>query len=310
MENQKINYVCIKSYNYKMDDIMKYYNNFFETIKKCKIEYDEYEKDKDESKINRDSLISYSRLEILKSDTICRFFLDVENLTEKDVEFVKINDKFSYPKFLEEFERYMDFKPHSFTITINNNSEHQGLSYHIIWPYSIKFDNIKKYIIDFINHNPQYAAYIDSSIYSTRRIFRCPYQHKPAHKKNGRRINDYHKIIFSNGIDDIDNNLDLCISNSIIQNIFNLDDIKKSIDISYEDINRYNSIYRETKKKESDQLKPKPDNNIEGKEPIEINKNINVVDDIMSKIKDAGIDINNPQEILNLVSQMISYNTK
>lgn len=311
MENQKINYVCIKSYNYKMDDIMKYYNNFFEIIKKCKIEYDNFEKDKDETKINRDNLISYSRLEILKFDTICRFFLDVENITYKDVEFVKINDNYSYPKFLDDFEKYMDFKPHSFTLTINNNSEHAGLSYHVIWPYTIQFDNIKKYIIDFINHNPQYAGYIDSSIYSKRRIFRCPYQHKPALKKNGRRINDYHKIIFSNGISDIDNNLDFCISNSIIQNIFELDEVKKSIDISYEDINKYNIIYRETKKKESDQLKPNPEENVEGKEPIEKEKkieNINI-DNIMYIIKNAGIDINNPQEILNLVSKMISYNT-
>ena len=311
MEGQKINYVCIKSYNYRMDDIMKYLNNFIETIKRCKIEYDDFEKDKDETKINRDKLISYSRLEILTSDTICRFFLDVENINDNDVEFVNINDTYKYPKFLEDFERYMDFKPHSFTLTLNNNSEHAGLSYHVIWPYTIQFNNIKKYIIDFINHNPQYAAYIDSSIYSSRRIFRCPYQHKPALKKNYRRISDYHKIIFSDGITDIDNNLDVCISNSIIQNIYGLEDIKKSINISYEDINKYQTIYRDTKKKESEQLKPNDDNN-EGKETteqIKIKENISIVDDIMNKIQGAGIDINDPQEILNLVSQMISYKT-
>lgn len=330
MDTQKINYVCIKSYNYKMDDIMKYYNNFFEIIKNCKKEYDEYEKEKDDTKIDREKLISYSRLEILKSNTKCRFFLDVENINENNAEFIKINDKYSYPKFLEEFERYMDFKPHSFTITLNNNSEHIGYSYHIIWPYTIQFDNIKKYIIDFINKNPQYAGFIDSSIYSARRIFRCPYQHKPALKKNGRRINDYHKIIFSDGIDDIDNNLDKCISNSIIQNIFNLEEVKKEINIGYDDINRYNTIYRETKKKESDQLKHNQINNPntlkqknknpneedkepfeqQDKEPIEKKNNITTdINDVLNKIQEAGININNPQDILNLISHLISINS-
>ena len=320
MEEQNINYVCIKSYNYKMDDLMKFYKNFFEIIKNCKLEYDEYEKDKDESKITRDKLINYSRLEILKTDTMCRFFLDVENLKDNDVAYIQINDKFKYPKFLEDFEVYMGFRPRSFTITLNNNSEHNGYSYHVIWPYIIKFGDIKKYIIDFINHNTQYAGYIDSSIYSSRRIFRCPYQHKPALKKNGRRINDYHKIIFSNGIDDIDNNLDISISNSIIQNIFNLENVNKDVNINYDDMTRYNTIYRETRKKESDQLKPKQledkENKQEDLEPLEkknehIDNNINIIDKLIEDVKNSGIDMNNPNDILNLVSQMINkYNSQ
>lgn len=301
---QEIKYVCIKSYNYKMEDLMKYYKNFFEIIKQCKKEYDEYEIDNDENRITRDKLISYSRLEILKHDTMCRFFLDIENLND-NVEYININDKYKYPKFLEDFENYMGFEHQSFTLTLNNNSEHEGLSYHVIWPYVIQFSKIKQYIIDFINQNPQYVLYIDSSIYSNRRIFRCPYQHKPALKRNGRRINDYHKIIFSRRISDIDNNLDFCISNSIIQNIDGLPEINKSINISYDEIDKYNLLYKNTKKKESDQLKPKIE---EDKEPLEYPQNnaTNTSNNILDILKNSGIDINNSQEILNIISQLIN----
>lgn len=335
MEGQKINYVCIQSYNYKMEDIMKYQNNFMEIIKKCKMEYDEYEKDKDDKKINRQKLINYSRLEILKSETLCRFFLDIENLNENsNIEFIDINN-YKIPKFLEEFEEYMGFNHHSFTITLNNNSVHKGLSYHVIWPYVIKFMDIKKYIIDFINHNNKYVQYIDSSIYSTRRIFRCPYQYKPAIRKDPRRINDYHKIIFSNNIIDIDNNLDVCISNSILQNIYNLENVNKDININFDDINKYTIMYKESKKKESEQLHNNQLNNIqqESKEPFEKmnenkqtnqtketvntipinqpnqtdNKN-NVIEQMLNIAKNNGIDVNNPEDILKLISQMISIN--
>ena len=324
MEDQKINYVCIKSYNYKMEDIMKFQKNFMDIIKRCKKEYDEYEEHKDDKRINREKLISYSRLEVLKTDTLCRFFLDIENLNEKsDIEFIKFND-YLVPKFLEDFENYMGFRQHSFTITLNNNSAHKGLSYHVIWPYVIKFGDIKKYIVDFINHNNKFVAYIDSSIYSSRRIFRCPYQHKPAIKKEGRRINDYHKIIFSDNITDIDNNLDVCISNSIIQNIYGLNKVEKDITVSYEDMNKYFAMYKDTKKKESETLKQKQLNNtdkdIEGKEPYEKfktndgeiktndeeNKTQNVIEKMLEDAKNGGIDINNPEEILKLISQMIS----
>lgn len=323
MDKQKINYVCIKSYNYKMEDIMKYYNNFFDIIKRCKLEYDSYEESKDESQITREKLINYSRLEILKSDTICRFFLDIENLTEQDnIEFVRINEKYIYPKFLEDFENYMGFKHQSFTITLNNNTEHGGLSYHIIWPYSIKFSDIKKYIIDFINHNPNYAGYIDSSIYSKRRIFRNVYQHKPALRRNGRRINDYHKIIFSNSISDIDNNLDYCISNSILQNIYNLESVSKNINISYDDVVKYSTIYSDAKKKESEQLKQNLNNGNtqeEGKEPYEKIQTNNITTEqhiykenfikhFLNDAKNGGVNVNNPEELLKFISQLIEYN--
>lgn len=86
-----------------------------------------------------------------------------------------------------------------FIITHNGDSaNHDGLSYHLIcYNYSMSYQNMKGIITEFVNTvGNKYFEYIDTSVYSTKRLFKLPY-YIGIIKDGGLddNINNYHYIV-------------------------------------------------------------------------------------------------------------------
>jgi len=182
------------------------------------------------------NLIYNSYCNINNKNTLCeiteeynRAFFDLENISEDEPNLVYglIQDFINYCRLNK--LKYNDND--KIIITQNINSKHKGLSYHVYLPIVMNIEDLRLLQLIFINKNEKYAPYMDNIIYHKNRFFRCPGQFEPKLKDtsyiNKNSCHHFIKIgtIKENNIEYTDftnDNLKLCIQNSLLQNINNL----------------------------------------------------------------------------------------
>ena len=166
-----------------------------------------------------------------------------------DFEKIPVNNHSIIYKIINDFIKYCKINDLDFNdddkiiITENKNSKHQGLSFHAYIPVMMNINELRKLQLLFVMKYQHYAPYIDNVVYHKNRFFRCPGQFEPKLNntyyeyilQNDEVINknSFHKFLKIGTITEneiIYNNytkkdLKLCIKNSLIQNIYNLNHI-------------------------------------------------------------------------------------
>ena len=189
--DNSINYIDITSYNTKR-------------IIKCELLSDYMKKlqeqaSEDNKNVEIHDNVNYSMLEILTKDEV-RMYFDIENIPKDNKEMIyEIIDKIYEIMQLknkvspEDYEKYRKY-----ALTFNNNSHHEGLSYHLFLPIRSTKTDIYNFIKLFnYRTDYKYVNMIDYRVYGRNRLFRtvgsrCPSKFKPF---NPRRQEDYHKLI-------------------------------------------------------------------------------------------------------------------
>lgn len=124
-------------------------------------------------------------LEVL-SAPIRRIYLDVENIPTDKPEIIE--------QLITKLKAFLHIPDCKECLTHNKNStQHSGLSYHVILPYKMHIDMMKKMILYFKELNPEYEKFIDPSVYSRLRLMRLPYNAKVT--GSGLDENDYHELV-------------------------------------------------------------------------------------------------------------------
>ena len=162
--------------------------------------------------INKYKNSEYSILEKLESDTI-RFFMDIENIP------------FDQPNLIisiiNDFIKFYNI-PENYAYTLNEKSNHYGLSYHVYFPFKVsktRFGDktIYKLIQTFLSKHPQYYTYVDVSVYTKNRLFRVIGSCDPGITNRPRNQESFHSLIKGN------------IEDTIIQNYNHLSDFPYGI---------------------------------------------------------------------------------
>lgn len=232
-DDEIIKYIDIKSYNSKRIIKAVSLSNYLDIL--------EEQASEDNKNVKRHDNVNYSMLEILTDDKV-RMYFDIENIPRDNKEMIyEIIDK------IYEIMQLKDRETYKYTLTFNNNSHHEGLSYHLFIPVVSTKTSIYNFIKLF-NHRTdyKYVNMIDYRVYGKNRLFRtvgsrCPSKFKPF---NPRNQEDYHKLIEGRLI------------SSIIQNTSKLDlvfkcESSKTLDDEFNDrINKVNNKFSdETKTK-------------------------------------------------------------
>jgi len=195
------------------------------------------------------NLISNNSFNMNSTNTLCeilsqyvRVFFDLENIPEDNPNIIyeMINDFIKYCK-ADKLQYNNDDR---IIITQNLNSKHKGLSYHIYLPIMMNIDELRKIQLLFNVKYNKYCKYIDNIVYHKYRFFRLPGQIEPTltntyyeHILKNNKINNkfsYHKFIKIGIINNSeiiyndykDEDLNICIKNSLIQNFKDLNYIK------------------------------------------------------------------------------------
>ena len=207
------------------------------------------------------NLIYNSYCNIINDHTLCeiteeynRVFFDLENIPGDESKLVY--------ELIQDFVNYCTlnklnyFDNDRIIITQNINSKHKGLSYHVYIPIVMNIEDLRLLQLIFINKYEKYAPYMDNIIYHKNRFFRCPGQFEPK-LKNTDYINKnscHHFIeigtIKENNIEYTNftnDNLKLCIQNSLLQNINNLNYISINKTLFDNDILKGTSYYNNYK---------------------------------------------------------------
>ena len=182
--DNSINYIDITSYNTKRIIKCELLSDY---MKKLQEQASEYNKN-----ITIHDNVNYSLLEVLSCNTV-RMYFDIENIPRDNKEMIyEIIDK------IYEIMQLKDRETYKYTLTFNNNSHHEGLSYHLFIPVVSTKTSIYNFIKLF-NHRTdyKYVNMIDYRVYGKNRLFRtvgsrCPSKFKPF---NPRNQEDYHKLI-------------------------------------------------------------------------------------------------------------------
>ena len=211
-----IKYIDIKSYNSKRIIKAVSLSNYLDIL--------EEQASEDNKNVKRHDNVNYSMLEILTDDKV-RMYFDIENIPRDNKEMIyEIIDK------IYEIMQLKDRKTYKYTLTFNNNSHHEGLSYHLFIPVVSTKTSIYNFIKLF-NHRTdyKYVNMIDYRVYGKNRLFRtvgsrCPSKFKPYTPRNQE---DYHKLIEGQILSSIiqyTSKLDLvfkCESSKTLDNEFN-----------------------------------------------------------------------------------------
>ena len=211
-----IKYIDIKSYNSKRIIKAVSLSNYLDIL--------EEQASEDNKNVKRHDNVNYSMLEILTDDKV-RMYFDIENIPRDNKEMIyEIIDK------IYEIMQLKDRETYKYTLTFNNNSHHEGLSYHLFIPVVSTKTSIYNFIKLF-NHRTdyKYVNMIDYRVYGKNRLFRtvgsrCPNKSNPF---TPRRQEDYHKLIEGRLISSIIQNtskLDLvfkCESSKTLDDKFN-----------------------------------------------------------------------------------------
>ena len=179
-----IKYIDIKSYNSKRIIKAVSLSNYLDIL--------EEQASEDNKNVKRHDNVNYSMLEILTDDKV-RMYFDIENIPRDNKEMIyEIIDK------IYEIMQLKDREIYKYTLTFNNNSHHEGLSYHLFIPVVSTKTSIYNFIKLF-NHRTdyKYVNMIDYRVYGKNRLFRtvgsrCPSKFKPFTPRNQE---DYHKLI-------------------------------------------------------------------------------------------------------------------
>lgn len=179
-----IKYIDIKSYNSKRIIKAVSLSNYLDIL--------EEQASEDNKNVEIHDNVNYSMLEILTDDKV-RMYFDIENIPRDNKEMIyEIIDK------IYEIMQLKDRETYKYTLTFNNNSHHEGLSYHLFIPVVSTKTSIYNFIKLF-NHRTdyKYVNMIDYRVYGKNRLFRtvgsrCPSKFKPFTPRNQE---DYHKLI-------------------------------------------------------------------------------------------------------------------
>ena len=84
----------------------------------------------------------------------------------------------------------------AYVLTRNEGSlQHNGMSYHLIFPnLSTTQLNLRKLVKLLYRDHDEYKKYVDETVYSTNRLFRCPYQVGVANDGSGLYADSIHVI--------------------------------------------------------------------------------------------------------------------
>ena len=215
-DDEIIKYIDIKSYNSKRIIKAVSLSNYLDIL--------EEQASEDNKNVKRHDNVNYSMLEILTDDKV-RMYFDIENIPRDNKEMIyEIIDK------IYEIMQLKDRETYKYTLTFNNNSHHEGLSYHLFIPVVSTKTSIYNFIKLF-NHRTdyKYVNMIDYRVYGKNRLFRtvgsrCPSKFKPFTPRNQE---DYHILIEGQLLSSIiqyTSKLDLvfkCESSKTLDNEFN-----------------------------------------------------------------------------------------
>ena len=218
-----IDFIDITSYNTKRIIKCKPFSKYMKKLQEQASE--------DNKNVERHDNVNYSMLEILTKDEV-RMYFDIENIPKDNKEMIyEIIDKIYEIMQLknkvssEDYERYRQY-----ALTFNNNSHHEGLSYHLYLPIKSHKKDIYNFIKLFnYRTDYKYVNMIDYRVYGKNRLFRtvgsrCPSKSNPFTPRNQE---DYHKLIQGSLVDTViqnHNGLDLvfkCKTTKELDNEFN-----------------------------------------------------------------------------------------
>lgn len=144
--------------------------------------------------------VIYNNIQSAKNDVMKKDTCSLEVLSQQkrkiylDVENIPFDEPNVIDDIISKFTLFMKIIPDNYCLTYNKNStQHNGLSYHVIFPYVMNIYDMKKSVIMFKTQNPEYENFIDISVYSTLRLFRLPFNGKVT--GSGINNSDYHDVI-------------------------------------------------------------------------------------------------------------------
>lgn len=109
-----------------------------------------------------------SLYEVLEN-SIRRIYFDIERIPTNE-------DKLIYD-IIRDLSAFMEIDAENYGLTLNKGSHHEGLSYHLTFPYKTHAENILNLIRKFKLKYPKYNDYIDECVYNVNRLFRLPNQY-------------------------------------------------------------------------------------------------------------------------------------
>ena len=249
-----ISFVDIKSYNTKRIIRRESLSEYMRILQEQASE--------DNKNVEIHDNANYSMLEVLTDDNV-RMYFDIENIPKDNKEMIyEIIDKI-YEIMRVDFKTSFEYpKYKNYALTFNNNSHHEGLSYHLYLPIKSHKKDIYNFIKLFnYRTDYKYVNMIDYRVYGKNRLFRTVGSRCP-NKLNSfipRNQEDYHKLIKGE------------LADTVIQNYNDLDlvfecKITKELDDEFNDrINKMNNHFSEetkakliTKDKYHNQQKLKP----------------------------------------------------
>ena len=161
-----INFIDIKSYNTKRLIKCEPLSDYMKILQEQASE--------DNKNVEIHDNVNYSMLEVLTDDKV-RMYFDIENIPKDDKAMIyKIIDKIYeimrvYPKTsCVDYPKYKNY-----ALTFNNNSHHEGLSYHLYLPIKSTKTDIYNFIKLFnYRTDYKYANMVDYRVYGKNRLFR------------------------------------------------------------------------------------------------------------------------------------------
>ena len=109
-----------------------------------------------------------SLYEVLEN-SIRRIYFDIERIPTNE-------DKLIYD-IIRDLSAFMEINADNYGLTLNKGSHHEGLSYHLTFPYKTHAENILNLVRKFKLKYPKYNDYIDECVYNVNRLFRLPNQY-------------------------------------------------------------------------------------------------------------------------------------
>ena len=228
---------------------------------------------------------NYSILEILTSNNV-RMYFDIENIPNENIIFNIIND----------IKKYANLNC-DYALTQNNNSRHDGLSYHLYFPVQTTKNDIYNFIkyLHFKTNNI-YFNYIDYRVYSFNRLFRivgsvCPSRYDNVKKiiDIQRNFNDYHKLIHGN------------LEDTIIQNYNKL--IKWNFNFNSNEIENINDNFNKNKNVNNKNIKFSITSKCKWDNFKYQYHSINIINDIIYKLKNNNIIKEKEKENNNIIQE-------
>lgn len=140
----------------------------------------------------------YSILEYLKNNDI-RVYLDIDK--------IPLNDGYIIYKIIEKFIKMYKLS-NEYTLTINENSYHEGLSFHLFFPYRTTKEKCFTLVKNFIEKYQKFKNYIDINVYN-QPYFRCVNMPCPGYLQYNRSLFNKHELIYGEIEDTVIQNYEL-----------------------------------------------------------------------------------------------------